>query len=123
VVGRVFPFIFPNGQRLDEDAGLKQHVIGDIGQFQLGGEEIAGCAAQDHGNVGIAVFAGLPAGAGAEQHGAREVVRIAPCHLFHETREREELLGFHILMCTVCKGLEDLEQQIRDLIAANGAAR
>ena len=37
--------------------------------------------------------------------------------------EREELLGFHILMCTVCKGLEDLEQQIRDLIAANAASR
>jgi hypothetical protein len=35
--------------------------------------------------------------------------------------EGEELQGFHILLCTIGGCLDDLEKQIRDLIAANAA--
>jgi hypothetical protein len=53
-----------------------------------------------------------------------ELVTFLAVHF--EGRERtalesEELLGFHILLCTIGGCLTDLEQQIRDLIAAGAA--
>ena len=69
----------------------------------------------------------LPNGAESPADAARHVAElVAFLAVPFEGRERtalegEELLGFHILLCTIGGCLTDLERQIRDLIATNAA--
>jgi len=63
----VLPLVFSARQGLDTYAGLQQHVVGDVGQHQLGVEEGATRTPEQDGQVGIAVRPKVAAGATPEQ--------------------------------------------------------
>ena len=71
---RVRPLVFPDGKRLDANAGLKQDIEGIICHGQLGWEQALVASAEQHGNIGVAMPRVITPCATAEEHQFRHVV-------------------------------------------------
>ena len=68
------PLGIPNRQRLDADSGLKQHIIGDIGQVQFSIEKIDPRSAQQDRDIGVLSGAKIAPGATTDQVGTADGV-------------------------------------------------
>ena len=70
----MLPFVLPYRERLDQNPGFQQHIVGNVGQGEFGVEEFPTTPMQEHRNVRIAVRAMVSARAAAEKNRAREFV-------------------------------------------------
>ena len=66
----VRPLTLPNGQGLDTNAGLQQHVTRHVVQRQLGGNEIPWISAEQHSHISVAANVRFPTRLATKQHGA-----------------------------------------------------
>ena len=83
---RVFPFIFPDRERLDADARFQKYVVSQISHSQLSGDKLARATMQEHGHIGVAVRPmGLSCPA-AKEDGAGQVIPAR--HLLDEGASR-----------------------------------
>lgn len=51
----VLPLLFPDGERLDQDAGLQQDVVGNVCQSEFRVEEVTSAPSQENRDIDVAL--------------------------------------------------------------------